>query len=90
MNDKGINLDFEEIAKKYNEYFTRILEMCSKCYKYSQCEYCIFHLDLMNPYIKCNGFMNCNDFSEYLAKSFSLLEKKFLLYKKIMKENVRI
>ncbi|MFQ7087655.1 MAG: hypothetical protein ACLRTD_24790 [Bacteroides sp.] len=43
--DSGVELDLEAIADKYNTYYAKMENQCSKCYKAESCIQCIFNLN---------------------------------------------
>ena len=86
VNDNGVELNFQEIADKYNEIFSNIMKQCSVCYRSKGCLQCIFNIEnvLTKPVCKTN--MNLSDFKYYLSKNISLMEQSSSLYSKVMED----
>lgn len=90
INDKEIELDFDQIAKKFNVYLKKMRETCKKCYRSLLCDYCIFHLNINDKHVKCSGYANVRSFSKYLSGHFNYLEDDPSAYEKIMKEIIKL
>lgn len=65
-----LNLDYEDIAKKYNELYDSMDYLCSSCYASESCTQCLFYLPSIG---KCNSYMNKQNFSEFLSKKYSYI-----------------
>ena len=50
------------------------------------CVQCIFNLNLTNTNIKCNGFKNQKEYSDFLSLNLESLEKNPLKYNKILND----
>jgi len=81
-----INIDFNAIAQKYNNIYDKIRNKCSNCYRAMNCVQCIFNLNLTNTNIKCNGFKNQKEYSDFLSLNLESLEKNPLKYNKILND----
>ena len=44
VTDKEVVLDFEEIVRKYNEYYRKYISQCSLCYNNHTCKQCMFYI----------------------------------------------
>lgn len=84
-----VELDYAQIAEKYNSYYEKLRKQCNVCRNSEACQQCIFNLDDIdteNPV--CNGFMNdsyrAKDVSSYLCR----FEGKPDTFTKIFKEVV--
>lgn len=83
-----VEIDFERIAEKYNNYYDKMKKECDKCYNRIHCMQCIFQLDIDSENPKCYGFMSKQDYKKYLANYMGFLEDKPENYSRIMKEIV--
>lgn len=81
-----VELDFEQIAAKYNGYFDKIAGLCNSCFRAKSCKQCIFHLEIDADNPVCYGWMNYQQHSEYLAGRMSYLEKNPRFYYKFLEE----
>jgi len=86
VNDKTVDINFEKIAEKYNQYYARMQKQCKHCCAIDICTQCMFYLDIDDKNPRCNGFMNEETFSKYLSSHVSYIEKNPGIYSKIMKE----
>ncbi len=65
ITNDSVNLDFEQIAQKYNHYFAKLDSQCSRCYNAKSCIQCILNLqDIEKNKCTCNGFMNEQKFQD--------------------------
>jgi len=88
VGENGVNIDFNEIANKYNLYYDNLLSQCSNCYRLKNCLQCIFHVEDIENKPVCNGYFDEEKFKEYLSNNISFLSKNPELYNKIMTEVV--
>jgi uncharacterized protein len=86
VDENGVNIDFEEIAAKYSNWYEKIVYKCLSCYQSENCIQCIFYLDLSSDRTTCNGFMNRDDYSKYLSSHVDFLENTPSIYSKILKK----
>lgn len=85
--EAGVELDVEMIADKYNAYFAKLENQCSKCYRSESCIQCIFNLQDLEGTPVCHGFMNEQEFEVYKSGQMDFLRKHPEEYYRIM-ENV--
>jgi len=83
-----VEIDFEKIAEKYNDYYDKMRKQSDKCYNRIHCMQCIFQLDIDSENPKCYGFMTKLDYKKYLANYMGFLEDQPENYSRIMKEVV--
>lgn len=88
VDEEKVTIDFETIARKYNDYYDGMQKRCNHCCFNELCSQCIFYLDLANETPVCSGFMDQKAFSKYLSEYMSYIEKNPGIYSKIMKEVV--
>lgn len=88
-SELGVELDLEAIAGKYNAYYSKLENQCSKCYQKESCIQCIFNLKDLDNSPVCHGFTNEQAFATYKAKQMDFLREHPEEYYRIM-ENVII
>jgi len=81
-----MELDFNAIAQKYNGIYDQIRNLCSNCYRAMNCNQCMFNLDLNQANVKCKGFQNQKEYSDYLSLNLESLENNPVKYTKILNE----
>jgi uncharacterized protein len=87
IKNGSVNLDFEEIAKKYNQYFAKIDKQCSNCHNSKSCIQCIFNLDdIEKDKCSCFGFMNKEKFENFKNTQLSFLARHPDAYARIMND----
>lgn len=86
-DSKGVHINVEEIADKYNEqYFNRITHLCKICYAQNTCSQCIFQTDIDKEPVKCKHFYTYAALSQQLAANLAYLEQNRWAYKRVMEE----
>lgn len=88
ISDTEVNLDFEIIAKRYNQYFEKIKKQCGTCNNVEGCIQCIFNLNDLENRPTCHGHMNDGQFSKYVAYHMEHLRANPEEYYRIMEEVV--
>ena len=86
ITDTGIQLDFEKIAKKYNQYYSKIKEQCIYCFIKRSCIQCIFNLEDLETSCRCRGFTNEQSFRNYVNSQLHFLSQHPEDYYRIMEE----
>jgi uncharacterized protein len=87
ITNDSVNLDFEEIAQKYNTCFAKLDTQCLRCYNSKSCIQCIFNLqDIEKNKCCCNGFMNEEKFQSYTNAQLSFLARHPDAYSRIMND----
>jgi len=74
VEENAVLLDFDEIAKKYNNYYRNIYGQCNRCYMSRSCLQCMFYVDNIETKPVCNEFLDKKGFSQYLSNIYSLME----------------
>lgn len=73
-----VQIDVQEIAKKYNYYFEHAVKICQYCYNYKFCGSCIFHFNnldkLETEELVCNYFQDQQSFEKDMYRFFSFIE----------------
>jgi len=88
LDEKGVSIDCEKITKLYNGYYDKLRKLCTSCFNSETCQQCIFNLNITDERPKCLGFMNYEDFSQFLSSHLTYLEKQPEIYSRIMKEAI--
>jgi len=86
VNPQAVTIDYEIIAKNYNEWFDKLRKQCYNCFNADACTQCIFNLDVTGKNPVCNGFMDSDDYSRYFSSNIDFIESKPSVYAKILKE----
>ena len=84
--EMGVDLDFDAIANKYNTYYARLENQCSKCYRANSCIQCIFNLGNLEENPVCHGYTDKGAFETYKATQMDFLRKHPEEYYRIMEE----
>jgi uncharacterized protein len=88
VTDDKVDLEFNNIADKYNNYYDKLNSQCSICYHDSICIQCIFNLKNLEEKPVCHGYMNKDVIAGYFSDNISFLEKHPLDYYRIMEKVV--
>jgi uncharacterized protein len=87
VTDTEVKLDFEAIAQKYNQYYTKLDKQCKACFNKKACVQCIYNLpDIDKSKVTCHGFMSKKDFESYQNAQLSFLIDHPEDYHRIMTE----
>lgn len=86
VDEKGVNINCDSIAEKYNQWYEKIASQCYGCYQSEDCFQCIFYLDLSSDPTICKGFMNQEDYLRYVSSQVDFLETAPAMYYRILKE----
>lgn len=88
VKDGEINIDFEAIAQKYNEYYTRAEKNCQCCADRRTCLCCMFNNGIVdNRKDKCSYFVtqteadvrsrDVEDFFMIYPEAYSYIQKYY-------------
>jgi uncharacterized protein len=86
VDQGGVRIDFEEIARMFNRYFDQLGAQCLKCYSTGKCPNCVFNMNVEKDRYSCPDFTTQAKFKKILSESMDILEENPELYKKIVKE----
>lgn len=89
VDENNVNLDFEQIARKYNNYYDKLSPLCNACYRTKTCADCMFHFDMDSEKPVCYSCMNYDGLARYFSENMLYLEENPGAYNRFMKE-VRI
>lgn len=83
--DQKVNIDFDNVARKYTTFFSEIKKQCIECYIADMCSDCIFQFPKENNIPKCTHQCDEESYKNHLSKMISLLEKYPELFDKVNK-----
>lgn len=88
VSPEGVELDYLDIARKYNYYYDNMRKNCNTCCNAENCQQCIFNIDTINEeYPICNGFMNEEDYAKYLSSFINYIEHKPGFFSRLLKDD---
>ncbi|MCP4213235.1 MAG: hypothetical protein GY765_01205 [bacterium] len=87
VDEKGVNIDYQNVADKYNAFYGKIMGMCNECANSDACGICLFNLDIRNQEPVCDSFMGKDKLKKHLRQSISILEDVPQYYPRIMRRN---
>jgi len=75
ITEKKVFIDFEKESDKYLSYLNSIKKQCFNCYFQTDCQQCLYYLDMeSNP--KCAGYTDkIEDYETFLSSRVKLLER---------------
>lgn len=83
-----VELDFQEIADRYNHYYDLMCQQCQNCFQTQVCPKCFFTMNIGDYPPPCEGFMGDYAFSVFLSTCLSQLETRPDRYVGILEEVV--
>lgn len=86
VDEKGVHLNFQDIAEKYNRNYRKIMNQCNKCSNSDGCSLCIFNLNLEDEKPICGNFMNDEKLKNNLFQQLSILEETPQYYPRILRD----
>lgn len=86
LDKNHIQIDPDAIACDFNDYFDKIRPLCEDCYLADNCKECVFNTRIETETPKCDYFFDSSRFAKYLSQHFSIIEKDYSLYQRIIKE----
>ncbi|MCP4220800.1 MAG: radical SAM peptide maturase, partial [bacterium] len=90
VKEGKVELDFEKLAARYNDMYSQVLPMCSRCFNNYACLQCLFHLskDKDNSMNSCRGYMTAGDYLGGISGILSYVEENPDIYGNILKDVV--
>lgn len=88
VNKDKINLNLANVAKSYEEYYSKLKKQCEKCYFFEMCLTCIFNIENLENNPKCKDFADYDLFQKYLTESVNYFENHPELYEELMRDTV--
>lgn len=86
ISEDKVNIDFEEIARKYSNYYKKVHERCKGCYAKPICEQCMFYINNLETEPTCPNFLTKEQYDKLVHSHLSYLAENPQIYQKIMKE----
>ena len=86
VTNEGVQIDCEYIAHKYNTYYNKLNNQCSRCYFRQHCSQCMFSIEDLDTSPVCNQIADQQKFERYMQANMSLLREQPFLYNRMMKE----
>jgi putative dehydrogenase len=90
LTTTGIELDVVEIARKYNQYYTKMENQCNYCKNKPSCIQCLFNIKDIEKRPICYGFMNETILQQFKFKQYQFLREHPEAYRNIMEKLVII
>jgi uncharacterized protein len=90
VTDKGVDINCEEVAEKFNNYCNKLKKLCISCSHDGYCMECMYGIKNIENKPDCKRLINKQGFDENLHKGIELLSNAPELYKRIMNEAVSI
>lgn len=84
ITPEGVEIDCDEIAKKYNEYYRKMSGQCKQCYNLDTCVQCIYNMGNIDSKPICKGYMNKDKFEQELNFFMYYLSENPGLYQQIL------
>jgi uncharacterized protein len=85
-DEKGVHIDFQEVADKYNAFYGKLMQLCNRCSASADCSMCIFMLNLLDDCPSCPYFKTSGEALTSLRNALSLLEETPKFYPAIMRD----
>jgi len=86
VTKKNVEINCEEIAQKYNTYYSSLQEQCTDCYNKIHCTQCMFSIDNLSEKPKCKERADKKMFDKYLKTNLNILHNQPELYRRMMTE----
>ena len=86
VDENGVHIDFEAIAKKYSEYYKRVHAYCKGCYAKPICEQCMFYINDLDDHPSCPNYLNKQQYETLVASHLNYLGENPKVYQRMMKE----
>jgi uncharacterized protein len=86
ITKEKIVLDFDQIASQYSLLLKKMESLCNSCYRITNCTQCMYFLDLEESTIRCYGYTNKKDFTDYCIETVTYFENYPETFKKIIHE----
>ena len=82
--NNNVELNYVEIANRYNNYFNKIRNFCDNCYISEECTQCLFYLSPENSTVNCNNHINKVNYEKHLSSQMTFFENKPEMFNKIV------
>lgn len=85
--DDFVELDYNDIAEKYNSYLLKLSNRCLSCATNTFCSQCVYHVDgIRTNSPHCYNFCTTEIFNEEKEQNYTFLRMHPHYYKKILNE----
>lgn len=86
VTEEKVEIDFDKIAEKYNQFFDRLADQCRLCSGIKTCRNCVLKMETGKKGYQCRFISDQVQLKKYLSQAVTFLEENQYLYKKISKE----
>lgn len=86
VNEEGVTIDFEEIAAKFEFWYSKLEKQCKHCLRLGACSQCLFYVEKLENSPKCPGYANVQTLETQLGSSLYHLEETPKEYARITNE----
>lgn len=90
IKESKIDINSENIALSYNNYYNSIRNSCMECFYKRHCLMCMFDIPQIGNNPLCQQMANKQKFKEYISENIEILTKKPYLYNRIMNEIILV
>lgn len=86
VDANGVSIDFEEISRKINRWYSNVENQCVKCMHLGKCSQCMYYIDDLNDKPVCKRFATIRGLEQQFASMLYSLEIDSSEYIRIMNE----
>jgi uncharacterized protein len=90
ITDKGVELNFDLIANKYNTYYSKVDKQCKSCQNRRTCMQCIYNLPNIDSNPHCEGYMTKKEFEVYQNTQLRFFAENPNEYFHLMKDVINV
>jgi len=90
VTETNVELEAEEIARKYNGYYQKMENQCSHCKNRLSCIQCLFNLKDIEKLPVCYGFMNDAMMEQFKQQQLQFMRNHPKVYREIMEKVITI
>lgn len=90
VTETNVELEAEEIARKYNGYYQKMENQCSHCKNRLSCIQCLFNLKDIEKMPVCYGFMNDAMMEQFKQQQLQFMRNHPKVYREIMEKVITI
>lgn len=86
VTEESIEIDYGAISDMYSDLYSKIADLCKKCFNWNNCGQCMFLLKEKNQKLQCFGFLFKENAKTYLSDNISLIEENTFLQEKLIED----
>jgi len=86
ISEKGVELNFEDVANKYSERYERVHKKCKGCFAKPICDHCMFYIDDLDGEPSCPNYLTKDKYDSLISLHLKYLAENPQVYKRIMTE----